>query len=576
MILGSSTLRRVALDLPADAEQACVAGVAASCPDVKTQSRHKERQGNMNRPFAYLLAGLLALTALGSAQTPRTGGTLVMASQSEPDLWDPQRVTSALAFQFQTLMYDTLVVLDFDVATIRPHIATSWNISEDGLTYTFNLRDDVLFHSGRAMTADDWVWSFERLLNSSPPSPSAWRLGQVDSISAPDSSTLVIELVEPYSELLLQLTMSFLSVLDREKVEALGERYGIDGGGGTGPFKFVSWNPGQELVLERNPDYTWGPDIHDNTGPAYIERIVRRQIPELTTYLFELELGNIDVALGLPPTEVERLSTTPGVVVVETTPRPSVEFLGFKTSRPLMQDERVRRALSYAVDRLELADTIWFGQATVPTGVLLPSTPGYSVAAEPMWAFDDAEAARRLLDEAGWVAGSDGIRVKDGQRLEIELLVSNSPLNQELSAFLQQMWRDVGVQTNIQIPELAAFWGITRTEVYDVFFLNYGFSSAVDILGTYFLSTNMPAPNRMSWDDPRTDELLGIASTAVDDATKYAAIEEIQEIVAQAGIFLPVVNVRSFLGTSDRVENLRNSGQYLLSLSKLLDTWLRN
>jgi ABC-type transport system substrate-binding protein len=528
----------------------------------------------MKRWTVYLLAGLLSLLAFGFAQAPKAGGTLVMASQSEPDLWDPQRVTSALAFQMQLLMYDTLVVLDFDVATIQSHVATAWTVSPDGLTYTFTLRDDVKFHGGRAMTAEDWVWTFDRLLNATPPSPSAWRMGQVASITAPDATTLVIELVEPNSELLLQLTMPFLAVLDSEKVEALGERYGIEGGGGTGPFTFVRWNPGQELVMERNPDYTWGPSIHENTGPAYIERIVRRQIPELTTYLFELELGNVDLALGLPPTEVDRLASTPGVQVVEVAPRPSVEFLAFKITRPLMADVRVRRALQYAIDRQELAETVWFGQANVPTGILLPTTPGYSVAAEALWPFDDAQRARALLDEAGWVPGPDGIRVKDGERLVIELLIANSALNQELSAFLQQMWRDVGVATNIQIPDLSAFWGISRTEVYDVLFLNYGFSSGVDILGTYFRSVNIPAPNRMMWNDPRTDELLDIATKAVDEATKIAALQEVQEIVAEAGIYLPVVSVRSFLGASAEVRDLRANGQYLLSLGKLLDTWL--
>jgi ABC-type transport system substrate-binding protein len=499
---------------------------------------------------------------------------MVMASQSEPDLWDPQRVTSALAFQIQMLMYDSLVALDFDVATIRPHIATAWTISPDGLTYTFTLRDDVKFHSGRAMTAEDWVYTFDRLLTSTPPSPSAWRLGRVESITAPDATTLVIQLSQPNSELMLQLTMPFLAVLDREKVEALGTGYGIEGGGGTGPFKFVSWSPGIELVLERNADYTWGPEIHANTGPAYIERIVRRQIPELTTYLFELELGNVDLALGLPPTEVDRLDMLAEVQVIEVTPRPSVEFLAYKTTRPLMADERVRRALSYAVDRQELADTVWFGQAFAPTGILQPTTPGYSEAAEALYPFDNVELARELLTEAGWIPGADGIRVKDGQRLQIELLIANSSLNQELSAFLQQMWREVGVATNIQIPELSAFWGISRTEDYDVLFLNYGFSSGVDILGTYFKSANIPAPNRMMWNDARTDELLAIAERAIDPEEKNAALREVQEIVAQAGIYLPVVTVRSYLGASAEVRDLRANGQYLLSLGKLLDAWL--
>lgn len=528
----------------------------------------------MKTKASMLFFVLFVMLGTSLAQTPRVGGTLVMASQSEPDLWDPQFATSAMSFPMQFLMYDTLVVLDFDVATIRPHIAKSWEISDDGLTYTFTLRDDVKFHSGRPMTASDWVWTFERLRNSNPPSPNAWRIGDVADISAPDDVTLVIQLEEPYSELLLQLTMAFLGVLDHEKVAELGDSYGIDGGGGTGPFKFVSWNPGEALILERNPDYTWGPDIHDNQGPAYIERIERRKIPEQTTYLFELELGNVDVALGLPPTEVDRIGNVRGLQLVEVAPRPSLEYLGYKTVRPLMQDVRVRRALSYAIDRQELAETVWAGQAVAPTGLVLPNIPGYSVAAEELWPFDNAQRARELLDEAGWIPGQDGIRVKDGQRLEVVFLLPGGTTSQELSAFIQQMWRDVGVETNIQLPDLTAFWGISRTDDYDVHFLNYGYLSAVDLIGTYFLSENMPAPNRTGWDDPRTDELIELALTSVIESEKIEALQEVQEIIAEAGNFLPLVTVQTYLGVSERVQNLRVSGHYLMSFSKLLDTWI--
>lgn len=521
-----------------------------------------------------LLLGLLLLLSTAVAQTPQVGGTLVLGAQAEPDLWDPQFATSAMSFPIQFLMYDTLVVLDFDVATIRPHIAVSWDISTDGLTYTFALRDDVRFHSGRQMTARDWVFTFDRLLNSSPPSPNAWRVGEVADISAPDDLTLVIRLERPYSELLLQLSMAFLSVLDQEKVEALGDSYGIDGGGGTGPFKFVSWDPGEALVLERNPDYTWGPDIHQNQGPAYIERIVRRKIPEQTTYLFELELGNVDVALGLPPTEVERLGNVRGIQLVEVAPRPSLNYLAYKTVRPLMQDERVRRALSYAIDRQELADTVWSGQAVAPTGLVLPNIPGYSEAAEDLWPFDNVERARELLDEAGWVPGPDGIRVKDGQRLEVVFLLPGGTIAQELSAFIQQMWRDVGVATTIQLPDLTAFWGISRTDDYDVLYLDYGYLSALDIIGTYFRSENRPAPNRTGWNDPRTDELIDFAVVSVNEGEKLAALQELQVIVAESGVFLPLVNIQSYLGVSERVHNFRVSGHYLMSFSKLLDTWI--
>jgi len=514
-----------------------------------------------------ILAGHVA------AQTPRSGGTLIYAYPTEPDIWDPQRATAAQTLEILWLLYDTLTIMDWDASTVRPHIAKSWDISPDGLQYTFYLRDDVYFHSGRHMTAEDWVWTFQRLLNPEFASPVAWRLGPVESIEAPGPYTLVIRLREPYSELLTQLTFAFLGVLDREMVERYGDKYGIEYAGGTGPFKWVRWDPGERLVLERNEAYTWGPDIHQNRGPAYLAGLERRVIPERTTMLFQLELGQLDL-VELTSDEIPRYENHPRINLVEVAPRPSVEFFGLKTTRPLLQDVRVRRAVSHAINRAEFAETIFYGRALEAKGFVLPETPGYSRRAEELWAYYDPDRARALLDEAGWIPGPDGIRRKDGQPLRLVFLAIATTQNEELALLLQSQLREVGIDLELRLVDGSAFWGMTREDTYDIYYLNYGYTSVFDILNLYFHSRNRPSPNRHGWADPRTDALLDLALRTVDEETRLAYLMEVQDILAENAVWVPLVHLRAFRATSSRVQNLRMHGQYLMSMSKLLDTWL--
>lgn len=527
------------------------------------------------------IVAVLALVALLSmgvsvlAQTPQRGGELIVGNPTDPDFWDPHRVTAAQSLEILWLLYDTLTIMDWDAATVQPHIATSWDISEDGTTYTFHLRDDVYFHSGRHMTADDWVWTYnERLLDPNSGSLHGWRLGDVKRIEAVDTYTLEIELNEPFSELLVQLTFAFLGVVDREMVQQHGANYGITYAGGTGPFKWGSWEPGEELVLLRNDAYTWGPAIHDNPGPVHIDAFRRRVIPEKTTMYFELELGTIDVVLSVDAGELDHLMATPGIKMVEIAPRPSVEFFGFKTTRPLMKDLAVRRAVSHAIDRQELVEAIYYGWAVEPKGFVLPDTPGYSKNAENLWAYYDPVEARRLLDEAGWAVGSDGIRVKDGQRLRLTLLLTLTALNEEMALVLQAQLRDVGIDLEINLADGNAFWGLTTQDIFDIYMLNYGYTTVHDILNNYFHSGNMPSPNRQGFVSDRIDSLLEMSLVETDEELRFSYLQEVQDILAENAVWVPFAHLRSFRATGEHVHGFRLHGQYLMSMSKLLDVWV--
>jgi len=204
------------------------------------------------------------------------------------------------------LIHDTLVVLDYD-GTIKPGLAESWEVSPDGLIYRFHLRRGVRFHSGKPLTAADVKYSLERW-KTTPKSPTAYNIDQVTAVEAPDEYTVVLRLSQPFVLLLDNLTSGWASILNREAVERLGPNYGVSGAEGTGPFKFVEWTRNQRLVLERNPDYNWGAAIFSNRGPAYVDRVEFRIIPEEGTRVAEFEAGNIDILSDVPGVEVSRLA----------------------------------------------------------------------------------------------------------------------------------------------------------------------------------------------------------------------------------------------------------------------------
>ncbi|MFN3447312.1 MAG: ABC transporter substrate-binding protein, partial [Roseococcus sp.] len=206
-----------------------------------------------------VLGGLAALGLAGaaSAQTqPRNQITIMREIDS--DRYDPHRSTALAAGEVISMLSDTLVNLDFDMRTVVPGLAERWEVTPDGLTYTFHLRSDVTFCDGKPFTAADMAFSLNRWIGRTTPrvtSPVAWRAGDVKEIRASGPHTLVYELNRPHSELLPNLALFFGVAVDPATVERLGENFGVQGFNGTGPFCWVSWTPRNEMVLQRHPNY---------------------------------------------------------------------------------------------------------------------------------------------------------------------------------------------------------------------------------------------------------------------------------------------------------------------------------
>lgn len=223
----------------------------------------------------------LAVAAIACAASAAQGQTLRMMKSLDAPHYDGQRTTWSPSSDIVNMIQDTLVALDWDGKTVIPYLAKSWTISEDGKTYTFKLRDDVQFCSGKKFTSADVVYSFKRLLDPATKAPLKWRAGNVKELRAPDPYTVEYELNEPYSDLMLNFASFSMTIHNREFVEKYGKDYGTQAIDGTGPWCFESWKPRTETVLRRHDAYKWGPSMYKNKGPVNFKKLVITIVPEI-------------------------------------------------------------------------------------------------------------------------------------------------------------------------------------------------------------------------------------------------------------------------------------------------------
>ncbi|ETX27467.1 ABC transporter substrate-binding protein [Roseivivax isoporae] len=519
---------------------------------------------------ALTLAALLLGTSLAQAQE------ITIVREVDSNNYDPHKTTSRAASEVLFMLGDTLVSLAPDMQTIEPGIAESWEVSEDGTTYTFQLRDDVAFCDGKPMTADDVVYSMNRWTDPETKSPVAWRAGEVESVTATGPHTVEYKLKAPFSELLYQLTQSFGTIVDQANVEALGDDFGVSGFNGTGPFCWVEWTPRDKMIVERHEAYTWGAPFHENTGPASMQRVTWQIVPEENTRTVAVLTGQSQISQYVPYIALEQLKSAPNVEVVQSDLAFWTYFMGFKIDKDTVSDPAVRRAINLAVDQEAMAEDLFFGVVQ----------PAYSyVSTEALdWNSDldaqllgyDPEQANALLDEAGWTRGDDGVREKDGVRLAPTAYVFAGSTWGKISEAVQAYLREIGVDLQIQAFDATVAWGKLATQEFDMFGMSYPYVSSGDALNLYFRSQNMPTPNRMNWNDARTDELLLAGSTAITDEERADSYGQVLEIVHEAAVWLPLYHEPMVIAQSTDLETVVPHNIYGAGLYKGLDLKFRD
>jgi len=506
------------------------------------------------------------------------GGTLIFGHDREPDSLDPHKVTAVIATDWILKIHDTIVSVEYDMATIGPGLAESWEVSDDGLTYTFTLKDGVEFHSGDPFTAADAKYTIDRWLDDETASPTKHRIAGIASVEAPDDTTLVLTLEARNNELLINLGSGFGAVLNQSFVEEAGADYGTLKVDGTGPFMLENWAPRAEASFTRFDKYTWGPPSYKNAGPAHVDKLVMKIIPEDTTRVFELESGGVHIVPSMPENEAKNLESNDDIEIIQGQGG-STTYLGMNLRKDIMADDHkpIRIAVMHAINKQQIVDELLYGYAVVAWGPVAPWIKGAWPDAEKNGYKYDPEQAKQILDEAGWVEGSDGIREKDGVRLTIPFYVTANDTNQEMMGLFSSNLADVGIEAESVMIEEAAIWARLAAGEHTVMLMTMPHSTPDEILMFYFLSDNQPAPNRFGFSDPEVDEWLRDAREAETEEQWLEDYYSIQQRVMETAFWMPLYHAYQLVGVrTNDIQGFKYYGLYSMGSWKLLDVSLKS
>lgn len=451
---------------------------------------------------------LALFISLGGAQ--ERGGTLVAGWAQDPVGLDPHVTSARSSVAILENVLDNLVSVTAE-GELEPALAESWEVSEDGLTWTFNLRDGVMFSNGRPLTAEDVVYTYERILDPETGSGNAYLLDSVASITAPDESTVVFELEEANAVLLNNLASSKqLGIIARESVEeGTINTQPI----GTGPFKITDFQPGVKVMLERNENY-W------KEGLPYLDAIDIRIIPDESVRRTALVSGDIDWTISVPGQSVEELKARDDIIVDEV-PAGAYWYIGVNTEREPLNDPRVRQAISYALNRENIAEAATFGNAE-PTQDPIPSSSTWNYGYAPYE--QNLERARELLSEAG---------VPDGFELEI-MPTTQFEESVRIAQVLQAELANLGIQADIRTLEWAEWLEEQGAGNYDTYVCSWNGGTDPE---DYFYAQHKTGEvfNFTGYSNPTVDELLEEGRVTQDfDARKEIYAEINQQIVDDA------------------------------------------
>jgi len=534
----------------------------------------------MNRPIVIfiLIFSIICINGCGEKETAvmvdlkggiKGGGTFRLNELENVRSLDPVGINDNVSHHVAHQIYDVLVDLDSALQLI-PALASSWEISEDGLLYTFHLRSDVKFQDnacfpdgkGRKFKASDVKYSFDRVCD-----PRTGTLGfdfyknyvegaseffdevtlarkesrepnlsDVSGYIAKDDSTFQIKLKKPFGPFIYYMCLGFAYVVPKEAVEKYGKDF-FQNPVGTGPYIFVNWSPDLELNLKRNPDY-WEKDEHGNQLP-YVEEIKFRFLKDLSQQMLEFQNGNLDECYRIPNESFKSIVTSEKTLtpefsqfVLQKNPSLSLQFYGFLTTGKIFNNEKVRQAFNYAIDRDKILKFVLNGQGYMGAiyGIVPPPMPNYDVKRIKGYTYD-LNKAKQLMAEAGY---------PDGKGFPDAILQINSggDRNIQLAESIQNMLKEIGVNLKMNIMQFAQHLDNIDAGRADLYRLGWiaDYPDPENFLNLYY-GKNVPKDpkaispiNSFRFQNPEFDALFEKAISTTDQKERYELYYKAEQI----------------------------------------------
>lgn len=455
-------------------------------------------------------------------------------------------------------LYNGLIELD-TALQVQPSIAKDWTISTDGLTYTFTLRSDVCFHNGRRVVAEDFVYSFNRILDPSVASPGVWIFNDVECFIAPDDTTFVVKLKSPFAPFLSQLGMVYCSVVPREVVEQYGKDF-RNHPCGTGPFKFQYWKEGVKLVLRKNENYF-------EKGLPYLDAVAVTFIVDRQTVFLEFVKGNLDFMNSLDASYKDEVLNQDGTLKTKysdridmvSTPYLNTEYLGFNMdgeNSPL-KDRRIRQAINFGFDRRKMMRYLRnnIGEPGV-YGFVPKGLPGNSI--ESIYEYNP-ERARELLAEAGYPDGKGLPRLKLGTTANYL----------DLCKYLQQQLGLIGIDVQVDVNPPAALREQIAQGKVEWFRGSWvaDYPDAENYLSLFFSENRAPAgPNYTRFTNKNYDRMYRTARSETNPERRVQQYREMDNLVMQEAPVVVLYYDQILHFTHKNVIGLRSNAMNTLDL----------
>ncbi|SOD97087.1 ABC transporter substrate-binding protein [Caenispirillum bisanense] len=516
----------------------------------------------MNALKLALAAGVATAIMAGAAQAK----TLVYCSEGSPEGLNPVFYTAGTTFDATSVpMYDRLVEFKQGTTEIEPGLAESWEVSEDGKTYTFNLRKGVKFHSSDAFTpsrelnADDVIWSFERQMNPEHPFHkvgggsyeyfNSMAMGElIEKIEKVDDHTVRFHLTRPEAPMIANLGMDFASIFSAEyaqKMQEAGTPEMVDTNPiGTGPFQFVTYQKDAQLRYKAFPEY-WA-------GKAPLDQLVFAITPDASVRYAKLKAGECHVMPYPNPADIEQMKSEKGITVMEQEGL-NVGYLAYNTEKEPFTDPRVRRALDMAVNKDAIIDAVFQGAGRAAKNPLPPT----------MWSYNtdiqdtkyDPEGAKKLLAEAGFPNGfSTNLWAMPVQR-------PYNPNARRMAEVIQSDWEKIGVKAEIVSYEWGEYLKRSKEGEHQTLLLGWtGDNGDPDnFLYTLLSCDAVGSANRARWCDEEFDKLVKQAKIVSDPAKRTELYKQAQARFKDQTPWTTVAHSVVFMPMRDNVVNYKIS-----------------
>lgn len=484
----------------------------------------------------------------------KEGGHLVYGTWQSPDNLDSQVTILQIVLAIGSQIYDPLLRQRPGDPKIYPGAAESYEVSDDATEYTFYLRKDVKFHDGTPFNAEAVKFSLDRIVDPETRSAAALgAMGPYDSSEVIDEYTVKVKFTESFAGFLNMVCTAYVPILSPAAVKKWGDQYQYHVTG-TGPFMLKEYVADDHITLVRFPDYNWGPEW-GHKGPAYVESLTYKIIPEDLTRVSTLKTGETNIVDNVRSHDLPDLKKDPNLKLAITPVAGAPWIMLLNYQKFPTSEKAVRVAVEYAIDRETLVNLLYQGTNEPHYSPIEKNTLGYDPEIDRIYSYDP-EKAMQILDDAGWKVGTDGIRVKSGKRLSLNWGIWPGGGMDEPAAVIQDQLRQIGMEIVIESEDVGTTFGKWNdTDALNIAMPFYVWADPM-FMGAWYGSRFIGSTNWGHVNSPELDKILSAAEVSPDPKIRAAALKKAQRWLMENGVTVPLFGKSLALGLSKNIEGI--------------------